>query len=109
MLLLASTLVWAQKAPDWRRIGGTSVDLSLASPAGGSVDRVWFSPDGSTLYARTHSGWVLKTADFETWEPATGVSEPPRITVDDVGYDQFEIAECCAISTDFTILNPETH
>jgi uncharacterized protein (TIGR03437 family) len=46
----------------------------LASPATGSVDRVWFS--GSTLYARTHSGRTLQTADFESWTPVSAI-EPP--------------------------------
>ncbi|MDE3166346.1 MAG: hypothetical protein KGN36_11110 [Acidobacteriota bacterium] len=54
----------------WRRVGGTSVELSLASPATGAVDSVWFSPDGSRLLARTHSGRVFGTSDFETWTPA---------------------------------------
>ncbi len=54
----------------WRRVGGTSVELSLASPATGAVDSVWFSPDGSRLLARTHSGRVFGTNDFETWTPA---------------------------------------
>jgi uncharacterized protein (TIGR03437 family) len=32
------------------------------------VDRVWYSPDGSTLYARTASGRLFKTRDFEQWQ-----------------------------------------
>src|SRR5579872_1794732 len=56
---------------DWRKVGGTTVDLTLASPATGSVDEVWFGPEGHTLYARTHAGKVYETVDFESWTPAT--------------------------------------
>src|SRR4026208_211873 len=61
---------------DWRRIGGTSVDLMLASPAGGPGDNVWFSSDGRTLYARTRTGRVFETIDFENWTAATRPSRP---------------------------------
>jgi len=61
---------------DWRRAGSTSVDLTLAAPATGAVDEVWFGPEGHTLYARTHSGRVFETVDFENW---TAVAAPaPR-------------------------------
>jgi len=53
--------------PDWRKVGSSSVELRLAAPATGPVDNVWFSPDGHTLYARTHSGKTFETADFENW------------------------------------------
>jgi len=56
--------------PDWRKIGGMSVDLMLAAPATGPVDEVWFGPEGRMLYARTRSGRVFETADFESWTPA---------------------------------------
>lgn len=55
---------------DWRKVGGSSVDLMLAAPATGAVDEVWFGPEGRTLYARTRSGKVFETADFENWAPA---------------------------------------
>src|SRR5215216_2418648 len=42
--------------PNWRRIAGSTVDLALAGPATGPVSRVWFSEDGSRLYAQTASG-----------------------------------------------------
>lgn len=61
--------------PDWRHIGNEGIDLSLASPAGGPVDRVWFSPDGSLAFARTGSGAVFETSDFEKWAPSQAV--PP--------------------------------
>ena len=55
---------------DWRKVGSMSVDLMLAAPATGPVDEVWFGPEGRTLYARTHSGIVYETADFENWTAA---------------------------------------
>ncbi len=61
--------------PDWRHIGNTAIDLALASPGTGAVDRVWYSSDGSRLYARTADGTVFETADFEKWQPSSAV--PP--------------------------------
>lgn len=58
--------------PDWRQIGDTSVELLLASPATGPVDAVWFSPDGSRLYARTAADRVYETADFQFWRASAG-------------------------------------
>jgi len=63
-------------APAWRRVGGSAVDLRLAAPATGPVSRVWFSEDGTALYARTPSNQVFRTVDFETWQPAGDVAEP---------------------------------
>ena len=70
-------MVWAASAEPagWRRVGGSAVELTLASPATGPVDRVWFSPDGARLYARTHSGHVFETADFEIWTPSAAPAE----------------------------------
>src|SRR4051794_36663676 len=45
--------------PNWRRVGGSAMDLVLASPATGPVSRVWFSPDGLRLFAQTASGRVF--------------------------------------------------
>jgi uncharacterized protein (TIGR03437 family) len=67
----------AQSAPDWRRIGSPSFDILLASPATGPVERVWFSPAGSVLYARTASGRVFETADFTNWSAVSGPVDPP--------------------------------
>ncbi|SPF38730.1 conserved exported hypothetical protein [Candidatus Sulfopaludibacter sp. SbA4] len=78
-LALAGTIPAAAQT-DWRQVGGTSVELMLAAPATGPVDRVWFSPDGSVLYARTPSGKTFQTANFETWVPAADVPVPPRLT-----------------------------
>ena len=75
-LALAAALGQAQSRPDWRRVGPSSVEAGLASPVTGPVDRVWFSPGDSVLYARTHSGKTFQTADYETWAEAPGV-EPP--------------------------------
>ena len=75
--MLSATAAWAQTAPDWRKVGGSAVDLALAAPATGPVDQVWFSAGGSLLLARTRSGRVFQTADFETWTPADSPSDPP--------------------------------
>ena len=69
----------AQTAPDWRRIGGSSFDLMLASPATGPVEQVWYSPDGALLYARTVSGRTFQTADFANWVPASAPVYPPVV------------------------------
>ena len=67
----------AAQSPDWRRVGGPSAELMLASPATGPVDAVWFSSDGKRLYARTRAGSVLETQDFENWTPSATPAEPP--------------------------------
>ena len=67
----------ARPAPDWRRVGNSAVELALASPASGPVERVWFSEDGSRLFLRVASGRVLETADFEHWLPGRA-TPPPR-------------------------------
>ncbi len=59
---------------DWRHVGGTSVDLTLASPATGPVRSVWYSPDGSELYAQTAKGKIFATRDFELWTAAPGAT-----------------------------------
>lgn len=79
--VLVLGLAMGQTAPesprlDWRKLGSTSVDLRLAAPATGPVDEVWFGPEGKTLYARTHTGLVFETVDFEDWTPAGAF--PPR-------------------------------
>src|SRR5436305_448321 len=80
-LLLAAAAAFAQ-SPNWRQVGGFGVDAALASPATGPVDQVWFSNTGSVLFARTHSGHVFQTADFENWLPADNstdkANDPPR-------------------------------
>ena len=77
LLTLLAVSVSAQSAPDWRKVGGSAVELFLAAPATGPVQDVWFSAGGSVLYARTLSGRVFQTADFETWTPAPDPPAPP--------------------------------
>ena len=66
-------------ATDWRHVGNTSIDLSLAGMASGPVNRAWYSADGSRLLIQTASGNVFETSDFETWRAAAvaAPSEPP--------------------------------
>src|SRR5687767_9097261 len=75
--MLAGTALWAQSAPDWHKVGGSAVELMLASPATGPVERVWFSASGTSLYARTRTGQLFQSIDFETWLPAEGTPETP--------------------------------
>jgi uncharacterized protein (TIGR03437 family) len=76
--LATAALAAAQSAPDWRRVGGSAVEMSLAAPATGPVRDVWFSPAGGALLARTASGNVFQTQDFENWTPAEPGTEAPR-------------------------------
>ena len=64
----------------WRHIGNSAIELPLPSLATGAVDRVWYSPDGSSLYAKTASGRIFETSDFEQWQLVTDpkVSPPPE-------------------------------
>ena len=80
VLLLAAVTAAAQSTPDWRKVGGPAVELSLASPATGPVDQVWFTASGA-LVVRTHSGKFFQTQDFDTWTPVADVSDaaPPAI------------------------------
>jgi len=75
-LTLAPATVSAQTT-EWRRIGNSSADLQLASPVTGPVIQVWYSDDGSLLYARTDSGKLFQTLNFESWDPAAGDPKPP--------------------------------
>jgi uncharacterized protein (TIGR03437 family) len=51
----------------WRHVGNSAIELALPSLATGAVDRVWYSANGTSLYAKTASGRVFVTADFEQW------------------------------------------
>ena len=62
--------------PDWRRIGNSAINLSLAAPASGPAERVWYSGDGSHLYVQTAAGKVFETADFEKWLPSPALPPP---------------------------------
>jgi len=63
----------------WRHVGNSAIELSrLPSAATGPVDRVWYSPDGLSLFAKTASGRVFRTGDFEQWQLVTdGRATPP--------------------------------
>lgn len=76
MLLLSAGIALGQGATDWRKIGDSAVDLRLAAPVGGPVDSAWFSADGTRLYARTRTGTVYETLDFENWQPAANPAPP---------------------------------
>jgi uncharacterized protein (TIGR03437 family) len=80
LALTAAAVAAAQTAPDWRKIGYSAVDLSLAGPATGPVRSVWFAPAGNALLARTVSGKVFQTQDFETWTAADPAADPPQPT-----------------------------
>jgi uncharacterized protein (TIGR03437 family) len=75
-LLLALAGLAPAQTTNWRRVGNSAVDLLLASPATGPVAKVWFSDSGGTLYARTRSGKVFETSDYEVWLPGLNVVEP---------------------------------
>lgn len=60
----------------WRHIGNAALDLGLPSVATGPVDRVWYSTDGSKLYAKTASGRTFETGDFEQWR----LVNDPKVT-----------------------------
>ena len=78
-LLVVST--WAVKAQpvslDWRHIGNSAIELSMPSVTTGPVGRVWYSEDGSALYAQTVSGRIFATTDFEQWKQVQGQSVTP--------------------------------
>src|SRR5665213_2019376 len=73
-------------APDWRHIGGTAEEASSANVFGhlsGRVDRVWYSADGGTLFARTASGrtFLTLTTDLEIWTATNAVPTGPQTGV----------------------------
>jgi uncharacterized protein (TIGR03437 family) len=69
-------LAAAQTGAPWRKVGSSAAELMLASPVTGPVDRVWFNSDGGMLYARTRSGKVFQSPDFESWTPVASAVEP---------------------------------
>lgn len=91
LILLTTEILGAQVRPDWRHIGNAAIDFSLPSVATGPVDRVWYSSDGTELFARTQSGAIYVTRDFERWQKAgPDVAEPapsdaPVVQVPEVG------------------------
>jgi uncharacterized protein (TIGR03437 family) len=82
LLVLCSASVQAQDRTaqsEWSRLGGHSIELSLASLVSGPVDRVWYSPDGARLLVRTRSGRVFETSDFERWQAARAPEAPADV------------------------------
>lgn len=77
LAVLGASLSPAQVRPEWRRVGGSAVELDLASPATGPVEQVWFSVDGSQLFARTPTGRIFATVDYENWTPVELAPQPP--------------------------------
>src|SRR5664280_851335 len=75
-LILALAALTPAQSTNWRKVGNSAVDLLLASPATGAVEKVWFSGSGGTLYARTSSGRVFETSDYEVWLPSQNTVEP---------------------------------
>jgi len=62
----------------WRHVGNSAIQLALPSAATGPVDGAWYSPDGLSLFAKTASGRVFRTPDFEQWQLVTdGKATPP--------------------------------
>jgi uncharacterized protein (TIGR03437 family) len=49
----------------------------MPSVTTGPVGRVWYSEDGSALYAQTVSGRIFATTDFEQWKQVQGQSVTP--------------------------------
>jgi len=79
VLALAGAL-GASAQSDWRLIGSSAIASSLAGPITGPMNKVWYSADGSLLYAQTRSGKTFQTLDFETWEPAAADAPGPPQT-----------------------------
>lgn len=81
LFLVSAVSVAAQPngipALEWRPVGNTTIDAGLASPAGGPVDRVWYSEDGQTTFVRTRAGNTWQTFDGEKW--AASQAAPPQV------------------------------
>jgi len=71
---VGSTSAPLAQRPEWRKVGNLAMQRMLAAPASGPVAEVWFSPDASSLYARSASGAIFGTVDFENW---TRLAQPP--------------------------------
>jgi uncharacterized protein (TIGR03437 family) len=74
------TSVLAAQNPEWRRAGTAVIDFKLASPAAGAVERVWYSAGGDRLFARTQSGRIYETIDYENWKLAGPDAQPAGTT-----------------------------
>jgi len=68
---LALAATGAAEDLSWRRLGGSGVAAGLAGPAGGSVQDVWFSANGRTLYASLQGSGIWASTDLGlSWERA---------------------------------------
>jgi uncharacterized protein (TIGR03437 family) len=76
-LAIGTVIALSAQTTTWRPVGTSSADLQLAAPATGPVIQVWYSDDGSQLYALTKSGKLFETLNFEAWVPASGDPKPP--------------------------------
>jgi uncharacterized protein (TIGR03437 family) len=76
--------VWGQgTGVSWRHVGNSAIESGqLPSEATGPVDRVWYSPDGASLFAKTASGRIFRTPDFEQWHLVTDAKISPPATND---------------------------
>ncbi|HEX3742493.1 MAG TPA: hypothetical protein VHW09_01125 [Bryobacteraceae bacterium] len=90
----------ASAQTDWRRVGSSAVDLRLAGPVTGAMTKVWYSADGSSLYAQSASGKVFQTQDFENWELAVNPPDPPATYARQPGRKPEPGASYVAISPD---------
>ena len=79
LLTLSASVAEAQT---WRKLGGSAIEIGLAALAGGPVAQVWFSDDGSRLFAKTQSDLTFVTSDFETWTAAPPDSQRPDLFLD---------------------------
>lgn len=78
-LIAGASSVSAQQL-EWRPVGNYVLDAGLAAPAGGPVQRVWYTADGSRLLIKTASDRIFQTSDFETWtETTASVPEPATV------------------------------
>jgi uncharacterized protein (TIGR03437 family) len=53
------------------------MELAMPSLATGPVDRVWYSPDGAKMFAKTVSSRIFETSDFEQWQLVTDPKVSP--------------------------------
>jgi uncharacterized protein (TIGR03437 family) len=75
--LLLVPAVYSQTTSTWRSVGPSVIEKGLAGVAAGPVDRVWYSADGSVMYARTVTGRVYRSADLDHWEISN--ASPPDV------------------------------
>jgi uncharacterized protein (TIGR03437 family) len=72
------------------------MELALPSLATGAVDRVWYTPDGASLFAKAASGRVFETSDFEQWkliaDPKIGAPSEPTPSAASIPEAVFHLA-----------------